>query len=90
MQNNPLKNAEVSFVAYKSDRTGMSGGVKFTSETNEKGEFEIPVEKTQKDEKLGLVVRKTGYKQTIIKFTAEEVRKFDKVFRDYNIFLEKE
>ena len=90
MQNNPLENVEVSFAAYKSDKTGISGGVKAASRTNEKGEFEIPVGKTEKDEKLGLVVRKTGYKQTIVKFTAEEVRKFDKVFRDYNIFLEKD
>jgi hypothetical protein len=88
--NKPVKNVEVGFVAYKSDKTGTSGGLKSKSITNEKGEFEITVGKTQKDENLGLVVRKEGYKQEIIKFTAEEIRKFDEVFRDYTIFLKKD
>jgi len=93
MQNKPLNDAEVVFVAFKQDRNGITPRQKVVSRTNEKGEFElqfeIQSEKTQKDEQIGLVVTKEGYQKDIINLTVEELRKFKEIFLDYNIFLKK-
>jgi hypothetical protein len=89
MQNKPLNDAEVTFISFKQDKNGVTPGQKVVSRTNEKGEFELQSGKTQKDEKLGLVVTKEGYKKEIISLTVEELRNFKEIFLDYNIFLKK-
>jgi hypothetical protein len=88
-QNNPLPDVDVRFIAYKVGKDGPLGGVKSASKTNEKGEYEVRLEKAQIDERIGLVVVKEGYKTETIKLTEKEMQKYEEVFRDYRIHLDK-